>query len=160
PVDRNTRADAALPRPLVVGGAIGAAGVRNQRLAFYPACARRPRYRAAVDGLHLRRPPRQFRHHRPVAISRAATAIHDRPRLRRAVYATAGGEFYADLGWASDLCVGYNPARTDGMTVYYAIGDVHGEKAKLDDLLTQMAREAAGAPHKIVFIGDLIDRGA
>ena len=46
------------------------------------------------------------------------------------------------------------------MTVYYAIGDVHGEKTKLDDLLGQIARDAGEAEHKIVFIGDLIDRGA
>lgn len=45
------------------------------------------------------------------------------------------------------------------MTVYYAIGDVHGKKAMLDDLLTQIARDAAGAERKIVFLGDLIDRG-
>lgn len=46
------------------------------------------------------------------------------------------------------------------MTVYYAIGDVHGEKAKLDDLLEQIARDAGDAEHRIVFLGDLIDRGA
>ncbi|MBS0384893.1 MAG: serine/threonine protein phosphatase [Proteobacteria bacterium] len=46
------------------------------------------------------------------------------------------------------------------MTVYYAIGDVHGEKAKLDDLLAQIASDVGGADHRIVFIGDLIDRGA
>jgi len=48
------------------------------------------------------------------------------------------------------------------MTVYYAIGDVHGEKAKLDDLLGHVRGDAArhGQSHRIVFIGDLIDRGA
>ena len=48
------------------------------------------------------------------------------------------------------------------MTVYYAIGDVHGEKAKLDDLLGHIRDDAArhGQSHRIVFIGDLIDRGA
>ncbi len=47
------------------------------------------------------------------------------------------------------------------MTVYYAIGDVHGEKAKLDALLGHIRDDAArhGQPHRIVFIGDLIDRG-
>ena len=48
------------------------------------------------------------------------------------------------------------------MTVYYAIGDVHGEKAKLDQLLAYIRDDATayGCPHRIVFIGDLIDRGA
>ena len=48
------------------------------------------------------------------------------------------------------------------MTVYYAIGDVHGEKAKLDQLLAFIRDDAAAyaCPHRIVFIGDLIDRGA
>jgi serine/threonine protein phosphatase 1 len=45
------------------------------------------------------------------------------------------------------------------MTTYYAIGDVHGENGKLDDLLAQIARDAGDASHKIVFVGDLIDRG-
>lgn len=46
-------------------------------------------------------------------------------------------------------------------TVYYAIGDVHGEIEKLDRLLDFVRDDAAraGGPHKIVFIGDLIDRG-
>lgn len=46
-------------------------------------------------------------------------------------------------------------------TVYYAIGDVHGEIDKLDRLL-EYAREDArrlGAAYQIVFLGDLIDRG-
>ena len=48
------------------------------------------------------------------------------------------------------------------MTVYYAIGDVHGEKAKLDQLLAFIRDDATAyaCPHRIVFIGDLIDRGA
>ena len=47
------------------------------------------------------------------------------------------------------------------MTVYYAIGDVHGEKAKLDELLRQIRGDAArhGQAYTIVFVGDLIDRG-
>jgi serine/threonine protein phosphatase 1 len=44
--------------------------------------------------------------------------------------------------------------------IYYAIGDVHGEKAKLDDLLVQIAQDAGDRTHTIVFLGDLIDRGA
>jgi len=45
---------------------------------------------------------------------------------------------------------------------YYAIGDVHGELAKLETLLAYI-REDAGSrsgPHKVIFLGDLIDRGA
>jgi serine/threonine protein phosphatase 1 len=44
---------------------------------------------------------------------------------------------------------------------YYAIGDVHGELAKLDELLRFIRDDAAfgGYTHRIVFLGDLIDRG-
>ena len=44
---------------------------------------------------------------------------------------------------------------------YYAIGDVHGEIEKLDRLLEYIREDArrSGAAHKIVFLGDLIDRG-
>lgn len=44
---------------------------------------------------------------------------------------------------------------------YYAIGDVHGEIEKLDSLLGFIREDSARltAPHKIVFLGDLIDRG-
>ena len=43
---------------------------------------------------------------------------------------------------------------------YYAIGDVHGEIEKLDRLLEYIRENArrSGAAHKIVFLGDLIDR--
>lgn len=45
--------------------------------------------------------------------------------------------------------------------VYYAIGDVHGELAKLDELLRFIRDDAerCKAPHRIVFLGDLVDRG-
>jgi serine/threonine protein phosphatase 1 len=45
---------------------------------------------------------------------------------------------------------------------YYAIGDVHGELAKLDELLHAIREDAVRrkAPHRIVFLGDLIDRGS
>lgn len=45
---------------------------------------------------------------------------------------------------------------------YYAIGDVHGEIAKLETLLGSIRDDARarGDEHKIVFLGDLIDRGA
>ena len=44
---------------------------------------------------------------------------------------------------------------------YYAVGDVHGEIEKLDQLLEYIREDArhAGATHKIVFLGDMIDRG-
>ena len=44
---------------------------------------------------------------------------------------------------------------------YYAIGDVHGELGKLDDLLRFIREDVARhkRPYKIVFLGDLIDRG-
>jgi len=44
---------------------------------------------------------------------------------------------------------------------YYAIGDVHGELAKLDELLRFIRDDAAHAAlkPKVVFLGDLIDRG-
>jgi serine/threonine protein phosphatase 1 len=46
-------------------------------------------------------------------------------------------------------------------TVYYAIGDVHGEIEKLEKLLGFIRDDAraSDAPYKIVFLGDLIDRG-
>ncbi len=46
-------------------------------------------------------------------------------------------------------------------TVYYAIGDVHGEIDKLDRLLEYIREDARslGATYRIVFLGDLIDRG-
>ncbi len=45
--------------------------------------------------------------------------------------------------------------------VYYAIGDVHGELSKLDELLRFIRDDAERrkAPHKVVFLGDLVDRG-
>jgi len=44
---------------------------------------------------------------------------------------------------------------------YYAIGDVHGELAKLDELLRFIREDASRqkAQRKVVFLGDLIDRG-
>lgn len=46
-------------------------------------------------------------------------------------------------------------------TTYYAIGDVHGEIEKLNTLLGFIRDDARriGGPTKIVFLGDLIDRG-
>jgi serine/threonine protein phosphatase 1 len=44
---------------------------------------------------------------------------------------------------------------------YYAIGDVHGELAKLDELLRFIREDAVRrkTAHKVVFLGDLVDRG-
>lgn len=45
--------------------------------------------------------------------------------------------------------------------IYYAIGDVHGEADKLARLSDSIRDDAArvGARHRIVYLGDLIDRG-
>lgn len=45
--------------------------------------------------------------------------------------------------------------------VYYAIGDVHGELSKLDRLIDLVREDAhrRACAYKIVFLGDLIDRG-
>jgi len=46
-------------------------------------------------------------------------------------------------------------------TIYYAIGDVHGEAGKLARLIEQIGVDARGHGDdiKIMFLGDLIDRG-
>jgi len=41
----------------------------------------------------------------------------------------------------------------------YAIGDIHGSLDKLRSLLARCEHDAAGAPMRLVFIGDYIDRG-
>ena len=50
----------------------------------------------------------------------------------------------------------------DGMTVY-AVGDIHGERRLLEDLLETIARDATGpgaaSRLAIVFLGDYVDRG-
>ena len=46
--------------------------------------------------------------------------------------------------------------------IIYAVGDVHGYAALLDDLLAQIERDAArygGRPIEVIFLGDYIDRG-
>lgn len=45
------------------------------------------------------------------------------------------------------------------MTLYYAIGDIHGEDARLASLHAQIAADAGERAHVIVHVGDLIDRG-
>lgn len=44
---------------------------------------------------------------------------------------------------------------------YYAIGDVHGELTRLDELLRFIREDAVRrkVAHKVVFLGDMIDRG-
>ena len=45
-------------------------------------------------------------------------------------------------------------------TTYYAIGDVHGEIEKLDLLLHYIRTDPLrSGEYKIVFLGDMIDRG-
>jgi calcineurin-like phosphoesterase family protein len=41
----------------------------------------------------------------------------------------------------------------------YAIGDIHGSLDKLRNLLARCEHDAAGAPMRLVFVGDYIDRG-
>jgi serine/threonine protein phosphatase 1 len=45
----------------------------------------------------------------------------------------------------------------DGLT--FAVGDIHGCRHALGDILTQCRERAEGRPHRFVFIGDYIDRG-
>lgn len=44
-------------------------------------------------------------------------------------------------------------------TDIFAIGDVHGRADLLGPLLGHIASEAGAAPYRVVFLGDLIDRG-
>ncbi|WP_375457497.1 metallophosphoesterase family protein [uncultured Methylobacterium sp.] len=41
----------------------------------------------------------------------------------------------------------------------YAIGDIHGCAGLLDGLLARIEAHAASRPHRLVFLGDYIDRG-
>jgi serine/threonine protein phosphatase 1 len=45
------------------------------------------------------------------------------------------------------------------MTLTYAIGDIHGRHVALTRLLARIADHAGGRPHRLVFLGDYIDRG-
>ena len=45
----------------------------------------------------------------------------------------------------------------------YAVGDIHGELDLLDQLVSKIrddARRDRGSPHKLIFVGDYIDRGS
>ncbi|WP_449261413.1 metallophosphoesterase, partial [Escherichia coli] len=41
----------------------------------------------------------------------------------------------------------------------FAIGDVHGQRDMLADLLRRIDGAAGGEPHRIVCLGDYVDRG-
>lgn len=43
--------------------------------------------------------------------------------------------------------------------MHYAIGDIHGERGKLDRLLARIREDAAGRAHRIVVLGDIVDKG-
>ena len=45
------------------------------------------------------------------------------------------------------------------MTRLYAIGDVHGCIDALNELLIKIQKDAKGEKHKIIFLGDYVDRG-
>jgi serine/threonine protein phosphatase 1 len=51
-----------------------------------------------------------------------------------------------------------NKRRPDG-ELTFAVGDVHGHIGKLEALLGRCARFSAGAPMRLVFVGDYVDRG-
>lgn len=56
---------------------------------------------------------------------------------------------------------GAAPAMTEGVRLY-AVGDIHGESALLDRLLSIIAQDMAGRADRravLVFLGDYIDRG-
>lgn len=46
------------------------------------------------------------------------------------------------------------------VTLTYAIGDIHGCADRLAQLLAEIDRHAAGREHRLVFLGDYIDRGS
>ncbi len=41
----------------------------------------------------------------------------------------------------------------------YAVGDIHGRRDLLDDLLLLIEEDAGDRPHQIIFLGDYVDRG-
>jgi serine/threonine protein phosphatase 1 len=49
--------------------------------------------------------------------------------------------------------------RFGGTMLTYAIGDIHGCAAKLEELLPRCEAHAAGSSKKLIFLGDYIDRG-
>lgn len=65
--------------------------------------------------------------------------------------------------WLSRWAIRSANARiTDGQAVY-AVGDIHGRRDLLDELLAEIAADAEGHPEdggrSLVFLGDYIDRG-
>lgn len=53
---------------------------------------------------------------------------------------------------------GKNAAAPAGKRIY-AIGDIHGCREELDDLLALIAEEESDAGRQLVFLGDYVDRG-
>lgn len=53
------------------------------------------------------------------------------------------------------------PASLPQGTRVYAVGDIHGRLDLLDELLTQIRRDAQGGPSRqvLIFVGDYVDRG-
>jgi serine/threonine protein phosphatase 1 len=45
------------------------------------------------------------------------------------------------------------------MTRTYSIGDVHGRRDLLEALLAAIRKDSSGEQHRIIFLGDIIDRG-
>lgn len=95
---------------------------------------------------------------------RTATALRD--RVRRGF--GRGGENAADdAGAMAELAAAQRPvlrvsAAPEGRCLY-AIGDIHGRRDLLDQLLVQITEDADKLPEgirpQIIFLGDYIDRG-
>jgi len=49
------------------------------------------------------------------------------------------------------------PPRPERLT--YAVGDLHGRLDLFEAMLDAVAMDAAGVPHDLVFLGDIVDRG-
>jgi serine/threonine protein phosphatase 1 len=60
---------------------------------------------------------------------------------------------------ATGVSDGGGPAYVSVMSLTYAIGDVHGCAALLDALLERIERHAGDRAHRLVFLGDYVDRG-
>ena len=76
--------------------------------------------------------------------------------LRRS---TDGGPQCVDLAILEESCA---PAFSSNLDpILFAVGDVHGMAGLLDAMLAAIEREAErlGRPAKVVFLGDLVNRG-
>lgn len=56
------------------------------------------------------------------------------------------------------LLLGHPSLKDTPMTPIYAIGDIHGQSAMLDQALARIEQDG-GAGARVVFLGDLVDRG-